>query len=277
MEYHEENYGNGRNYLLEYDPYNSLVQLIKDTHNFMDRFSFLQFGRNSIVTKVSTIFSINLILDSTVRSLYSILLCSEYGHFTDVTILIRKYRDDLFFYLYLVSVGNSCDLLSEDLPSNEEKNIKKWQSNELSDLHITQILRYIGTQPKTKTAVEKYNLKSNMDQIATNLNNYVHANGINFYNRHPQNYTKEEIQLVSNSIGGQLNYITVIFIFLLTLCQPLSIMASDYIDYMDCGDIPPENSQYWVAPFIEEYLKKYGHLLGKDSKEYLKKETGMET
>lgn len=276
MEYHEENYEGGRNYLLGYDPYNSLVQLIKDTHNFMDRFSFLQFGRNSIVTKVSIIFSINLILDSTVRSLYSILLCCEYGHFTDVTILIRKYRDDLFFYLYLVSVGNSCDLLSEDLPSNEEKNIKKWQSNELSDLHITQILRYIGTQPKTKTAVEKYNLKSNMDQIATNLNNYVHANGINFYNRHPQNYTKEEIQLVSNSIGGQLNYITVTFIFLLTLCQPLSIMASDYIDYMDCGDIPPENSQYWVASFIEEYLKKYGYLLGKDSKEYLKKETGME-
>ena len=39
------------------------------------------------------------------------------------------------------------------------------------------------------------------------------------------------------------------------------MMSSDYIDYLDSGTTPPEDSQYWVAPFIQEIfdnvIKKY--------------------
>ena len=38
------------------------------------------------------------------------------------------------------------------------------------------------------------------------------------------------------------------------------MMSSDYVDYLDCGMQPPENSQYWVAPFVQkvfdEVIKK---------------------
>ena len=41
-----------------------------------------------------------------------------------------------------------------------------------------------------------------------------------------------------------------------------SLMASDdYIDYLDFGETPPENSQHWVTNFIQksfdEVIKKY--------------------
>ena len=38
-------------------------------------------------------------------------------------------------------------------------------------------------------------------------------------------------------------------------------MSSDYVDYLDVGMTPEEDSQYWVAPFIQEVyteiIKKY--------------------
>ena len=37
--------------------------------------------------------------------------------------------------------------------------------------------------------------------------------------------------------------------------------SSDYEDYLDCGLTPVKDSQYWVAPFIQEvfdkWIKKY--------------------
>lgn len=269
-------YENGKKFLQENINYISLLEQVKNTHSFMSSFSFLQFGRDTVITKASIILSPSGILDSTVRTLHSILICSEYGHFADVMTLVRKYRDDLFFYLYLISVGKSCDLLNNISPSKHEQNIKKWQANALSDLNISEILKYIGTRSEIRYAIQKFNLKSSFDKIGITLNNYVHGNGAMFYNQHPQSYTEKEIKSFVDSTANHLNYITVAFVFLLAICQPISIMSSDYIDYMDCGDTPPQNSQYWVAPFVEEYLKNNGHLLGDDCMNFLRETTNME-
>ncbi len=276
MEHHTVEYESGKNFLQKYNCYTSFIRLIKDTHAFMSSFSFLQFGRDTVLTKLSVILSPSSVLDSTVKTLHSILLCCEYGHFTDTIILIRKYRDDLLFYLYLISVGESCDLLNSIPPGKHEENIKKWQTNALSDLHVSEILKYIGMRPEIRPAIKKYNLRSGLEKIGVTLNNYVHGNGVMFYNQHPQSYTGKQIKSFVNSTTNHLSYITVSFVFLLALCQPSSIMSSDYVDYMDCGDIPPENSQYWVAPFVEEYLGNYGCLLGADCMGYLREITNME-
>ncbi len=276
MELHTMEYESGKNFLQKNNCYTSFIGLIKDTHSFMSRFSFLQFGRDAVLTKLSVILSPSGILNSTVKTLHSILLCSEYGHFTDTIILIRKYRDDLLFYLYLISVGESCDLLNNIPPGKHEENIKKWQTNALSDLHVSEILKYIGMRPETRYAIQKYNLRSGLEKIGVTLNNYVHGNGVMFYNQHPQSYTGKHIKSFVDSTTNHLSYITVAFVFLLALCQPVSIMSSDYMDCMDCGDTPPENSQYWVAPFVEEYLKSNGHLLGGDCMNYLREVTNME-
>ena len=38
------------------------------------------------------------------------------------------------------------------------------------------------------------------------------------------------------------------------------MMSSDYIDNLDCGMTPEEDSQYWVAPYVQkmfdEIIKK---------------------
>ncbi len=34
------------------------------------------------------------------------------------------------------------------------------------------------------------------------------------------------------------------------------MLSSDYMDYVDCGETPPDEAQYWVAPFIQEMFDK---------------------
>lgn len=53
-------------------------------------------------------------------------------------------------------------------------------------------------------------------------------------------------------------------------------MAEDYIDYLDCGDTPPAGSQYWVAPFVAEFIGRHKGILDEKLDEYLRKITGMQ-
>ena len=54
------------------------------------------------------------------------------------------------------------------------------------------------------------------------------------------------------------------------LIKPSLIMADVHIDYLDCGEEPPEGSQYWVAPFAQQYIDDYIVKLNPDLKAFLK-------
>ena len=47
-------------------------------------------------------------------------------------------------------------------------------------------------------------------------------------------------------------------------------MSTDYIDYLEVGQTPPEGSQYWVAPFVVNFLKNNVEMIDKNCYEYLK-------
>mgnify|MGYP000709954217 FL=1 len=51
--------------------------------------------------------------------------------------------------------------------------------------------------------------------------------------------------------------------------------SSDYVDYLECGDTPPEDSQYWVAPFIQEIFNNCISNFRPDIANYLKKNLSM--
>ena len=60
------------------------------------------------------------------------------------------------------------------------------------------------------------------------------------------------------------------------LSSPLATMSTDYIDYLDCGIQPPDGSQYWVAPFIQEFLVENESLISENCLQYLRDNTSME-
>ena len=72
-----------------------------------------------------------------------------------------------------------------------------------------------------------------------------------------EQFKDNEIRNVSTELTHMLNYILITFVFLLVLLSPVSIMASDYLDALDFSMKPEENSQYWVAPFVSEFIEKH--------------------
>lgn len=269
-------YGFEQGVLGKESKYIEVQNKLENIHKFLVRFNELQFGRDMVMTSQVLTLIPGLIIGSASDTLHSIMLCCEYGHLADSNTLLRKYRDDLFFYLYLIAFNSSRDVIDKEHYLKHEANINKWQQNELLNLKIGTVLKFISEVPSLEIAMEKYKLQKSFSDIGQKLNNYVHSNGIDFYNKSTRAYRDNSLNISLNQIMEHTNYITTTFVFLVGLCSKISLMATDYIDYLEFDETPPEGSQYWVAPFITDYLKENVHILGKDCIEYLRIETDME-
>lgn len=252
------------------------IQELQRIEEFLSEFGYLSNGRDFVFFSRHA-FSLQMIATSCELTAGSIISCCESGCMADAYSLLRKYRDDLFFYLYIV-VWNACNKLDSKSPAavQMEANIERWINNGLDDLHIGTILRAIGQFSRVKDAVQKYNLKSYFDTLGEKLNNYVHSNGVDFYNRNVNAYRGDSFQKQLQELLRDMRFITITFLFLLTLCSPLSVMSTDYVDFLECNMIPPDGSQYWVAPFVTAFFKYNIELIDESCMKYLQDNTLME-
>ena len=247
---------------------------LKQLAQFLSDIRCLSFGRD-FIRCAQTVFSLNRVMTSLELTMVSIISCCENTCIADANSLLRKYRDDMFFYLYILvydlesNTGNKSFICK-----NMETQISYWMKNKLNNFKISQVLQTIAKSNCLKDAVEKYNLKNSFEEIGKHLNDYMHSNGYRYYNKFyfniPDELSKDLKELVKNT-----KYISVAFLFLLILCAPHYIMAEDYIDYLDFQQIPPEYSQYWIAPFVQQFLKDNISLIDKNCLDYLKNHTCM--
>ena len=259
------------------ESFKQLINDIKSTKKFIYNFDFLNFNRSYHFDGENGIISIDNILDSAHRSLHSIQLCCENCNLADAHTLIRKYRDDLFFYLYILYVKSNSDIFSKNELSKHEKNIIKWGKDNLKDLNINEILIYIGKSDEAKDAISKYMLQKSFKKVSDDLNDFVHSNGKSFYNKSYQSYYNSKlIKENTDKIMYEIDYITSIFIFLLILIRGDYIASTDYTDSLEMGIHPEDGSQYWAAPFIIEYINTRMILVSEKWGEYLKDKTFMD-
>lgn len=78
-----------------------IVLKMKTIEKFLNDFGFLSFGRDSVLCGRRS-FSLQMVSTSCELTVGSIISCCESGCMADAYSLLRKYRDDLFFYLYIV-------------------------------------------------------------------------------------------------------------------------------------------------------------------------------
>ncbi len=279
--YGEEDFEKNRYDVKQEKVFQSLVVTIAEMRDFINDLSSLAFGRDIAFIAMQQFVNANLILDSAMRTLESIRYCCLNSNFADAYTLLRKYRDDLFYYLYLLAVSesrfsNNLENLNHEITINE-KYILEWIDNKQKDLHITVVLKYLASMPILKNAILKFELQKSFDKLSKNLNNYVHSNGLIFYNKSCKRikffYNLDE---ECKNFSDALIFISITFLFLLALMRPISIMSKDYSDCLECNVVPPKDSQYWVAPFISEFFNKYSFALDSECINYLRKETGMQ-
>ena len=123
-----------------------LLREFESAKHFIDSLGFLAFGKDmGIIRSACGIQPVhtNQILQSAAQTIQSMIACAEYGNIADVHVLLRKLRDDLFFYLYVIVACRNNDILSEDNLSKQETYINAWIKNRLSRLNISEVIKDI--------------------------------------------------------------------------------------------------------------------------------------
>jgi len=226
---------------------------------------------------------------SALNTLTAIDFCRSRNTYSDAYTLIRKYRDDLMQYLFILNVIQNTRGLTEDelnaysfdldsirkmiesdfsiLISGKRKSdvqlaMESWMYNDLDDTNNAQYRKQYFDTSKYK----KYLMSTDkrIDSLMTTflnpiwissdrtLNNYVHTNGKKYLtdNYIYQVYSqKKTFELVDT-----LQQITNIFLCLLAIVDSTKMRSSDYMDYIEMGEQPPDNCQYWVRPCIIDYF-----------------------
>lgn len=273
--------------------------------DFLESFSTLIFLNGRIISFFSekNIHLVNTaLLDNSIQTLKSIKLCCSIGSFADANTLIRKLRDDLILYVYILDVANKRKpFIDEDLKNlktdnaeefsdsflklrfnsnltDDEKAVAAWLSNTVLEcpknikmkLSFQNYMKYLKLNNNIIKILDDYDLQAYWENLTNKLNNYVHNNGIQFTSHNIIKEYNESLEVYLKNIDIRTSYIITLFLVLIIMTEAALISSTDMIDCLDCGMQPPEDCQYEIAPFIQEYIDKKVVEIHPELKQYLK-------
>ena len=272
--------------------------------DFMKSFSELLFLNGRIISFISNKNSYFLntnLIDSSTQTLQSIKQCCSIGSFSDANTLIRKLRDDLIQYVYILNIiklrrpfiEDDLEKVKTDNPENfadsllnvrlnnnltdDEKAISAWFSNTILDLprHIKRKLEFENYMKVLKQnqditqILKEYKLGEYWENLRKRLNDYVHNNGAKFstFNLITVN---DKLDIHLKNVTIRTSYISSFFIVLLLMIDSSLISSTDYLDYLECDIEPPNDSQYFIASFIQVFIDTKISKLHPELKQFLK-------
>lgn len=289
----------------ETEEFGAFASEIDSLIDFFENFSGLMFFNGRIISFISdkNIYALNTnLIDSSVQTLRSIKLCCSIGSFSDANTLIRKLRDDLIQYVYILNIvklrqpfveddlknikfdnpenfANSLlDIKLSDNLTDDEKAISAWLNNTVSDLtgHLKRKLEFKNYMKILKQnrhiiqILKKYKLEKYWESLRSRLNDYVHNNGTKFSTYNLIKANDKNLKIHLNNINIRTSYISSFFITLLLMIDSSLISSTDYIDHIECDLDPPDNSQYYIASFIQNFIDTKVSKLHPELKQFLK-------
>lgn len=231
-------------------------ELLDKCVEFYDRLSYSTFGYITVgitgkteempVTLDSDIFlSISGSMKSIKRNLYS-------GQINDVYALIRKFYDVIIINTYEII------LLKTEISIENfiVEKIDKWLKGKEKLPRFKEMNELIEKCENLKNINRIFNKDNRYKHIRDRCNDHIHSN----YFQYMQLNSKVNVQnakVFINIINNDLLDLLVLhFGYLFTLNEHY-MASSDYIDCLDLYIEPEEDSQYWVAPFVQDFFDKY--------------------
>jgi len=243
-----------------------------------------------------------ILLQSCCKTLKNINYCCSTGSFSDANTLIRKFRDDLLLYAFILdsstkrNVFKSDELNKLDLSntknftqsflsltidttlSMDETAVAAWFENSVDQLSaknrrrlsFDNYMTYLEQDDRIKQILKDYKLEKYWTTLTTKLNDYVHNNGIKFTSHNLISLPNINLEVFLNNINFRISYILTFFLILILMIDSTLIRSDDMMDYLENDIPPPEDLQYDIAPFIQEYIDEKVVALHPELKQYLK-------
>lgn len=210
-----------------------------------------------------------VIFESLAETMDTIFHTLSKGRINDTYALLRKYRDSITAHVYIIlylknSFSESKSNPLHDFKVDFEKSkyivqkIQDWIERKEKLPKYSDMILYILNEPFSDEYWALMNKRYYVD-LGKRCNDQLH---LNFYGSFFQNipdYMYDRTPLLERLSKD----IEALFIWHLTYILVFSgnlVVASDHLDYLECGQTPPENSQYWVAPVA---LKTYDETIRK--------------
>lgn len=273
--------------------------------DFLKNFTDLVTFSGRMITFISSqkVYIVNSsLLESSVQTLKSIKLCCSIQNFSDANTLIRKLRDDLMQYVYVLAIINrrktftqkSLDSLKMDSfeeftnsflelefnkLTDDEIAVEAWLSNKVSELpyNLRKKLEFrnymiiLKLDSNINEILVEYKLHKYWNQLQTKLNNYVHNNGIQFSQHNLIKPNNPNLEIYLQNINIRTSYVVSFFLILITMIESRLLCSGEIEDYLDSDIEPPENCQYEIASFIQEYINRKVVTIHPELKEFLQK------
>lgn len=231
-------------------------------------------------------------LESSLNTLKSVIYCAQNGYFSDAFTLVRKIREDLMQYLFIIASLNNNSWMtlesegsqesdSDDYIEKASKSLERWVSEEHkcesrkavglwldNSLHkddskqarkdffaSSKYIAFFQKEPLNKTLFSEY-LENIWDSLDRELNNYVHSNGSRYVLCNLPGYSYDHRKELLYDLACAIVDIAIIFLSMIMFVDSSYIGSSDYIDHLDVGSTPPEDCQYWIAYSIQEFINQ---------------------
>jgi hypothetical protein len=184
-------------------------------------------------------------IQGTLESIREILM---YGRINDAYALLRKYYDAAIINIYTNLYLDDHFGIDNFVVGKIENWIKGIE--QLPDIRCMN--NYIQQSPKVKPIYRLLHKDKRYAELRNRCNDHTHYNFYqNILLNNNQLSPEKKIDFM-DKFSNDLENILIFHLSYLFCIKEQYMMASDYIDCVECNITPEPNSQYWVAPFIQE-------------------------
>ena len=245
------------------------------------------------------------LIDSSAQTLNNIKYCCSNRNFSDANTLIRKLRDDLLLYIFILDVIknrnpfniedlNSINFSSESFDiekttsailnirynqlTENEQAIEAWFNNKVNVLpknikklmSFENYMKHLQHNSLISEILNNYNLKEYWEELRKKLNDFVHNNGIQFTYQNLVLENDNNLKIHLHNVNYRTSYIVSFFLVLILMTASNLISSPEMIENLDMNLVPPEDCQYSIAVFVQEFIDNKVAKLHPGLKQYLK-------
>jgi len=183
-------------------------------------------------------------MEGTIKSIHNILFD---GQINDAYALLRKYSD-----LILINIYISISLKESNNPEIFKKEeIKNWLHGKTKLPKFETMQKKLSSYPKLKEINKLLIEDTRYKEIRARCNDHVHYNSYDHTIQNTNRILIDSLKIL-DIFEQDLEDLLVMHVSYLFYLNDHYMMSSDYEDHLDCEMNPPEGSQYFVAPFVQD-------------------------